>query len=125
MSNVHINNFGNNWGYYQKQQTANSQNEKEVQKEAPVAPKQKGVEADEIFSALNALGAQNFATVSGKNQINPADFLSEERIASIEDSMKLFEKGVEKYAGAIQEEFGDAFSDDVKYALAAEAFSRE
>lgn len=125
MSNVHINNFGNNWGFYQKQQTTNSQNEKELQKETPVTSKQKGVEADEIFSALSVLGAQNFAAVSGKNQINPADYLSEERIASIEESMKLFERNVEKYAGAIQEEFGDAFSDDVKYALAAEAFSRE
>jgi len=124
MSNVHINNFGNNYGFYQNK-PSKPQVEKEVKEEAAVAPKHEAVEASEIMSAMNIMGAQNLAHVTAKNQVNPTDYLSAERIASIEDSMKLFEQGVEKYAGAVQKEFGDIFSDETVYALAAEAFSKE
>lgn len=125
MSNVHINNFGNNYGFYQNNNSSKPQVEKEAKEEAIVAPKHEAVEANEIMSAMSIMGAQNLAHVTAKNQVNPADYLSAERIASIEDSMKLFEQGVEKYAGAVQEEFGDIFSDETVYALAAEAFSKE
>ena len=123
MNNLHINNFGGNYGFYDHDDAKAKKEEKEV-KEEVIVNKLETVEPEKVLDALNLLGAQNMAKVS-KTQINPADFLSEERIASIEESMKLFEQGVEKYAGAVKEEFGNAFSDNVVYALAAEAFSRE
>ena len=48
---------------------------------------------------------------------------SDDRIKGIEDSMKLFEEGTEKYADAIKQEFGNMFSEDTVYALAANAFA--
>ena len=124
MSNVHFNKFGGDYNLYNSKNDAPKTQEEE-KKEQPIAQKQDGVAADKVLDAMSLLGAQNLAQVSNKVQIDPLEFLSEDRISSIEESMKLFEQGVEKYAGAVKEEFGTALGEKNIYALAAEAFSAE
>lgn len=125
MSEVKFNNFGinNNYGAINDKENLKKETEKKDEGQ-PVVAQQKSAEADKVLDALNLIGAQNFAQIS-TTKIDPARFLSDERIASIEESMKLFEKGVEKYAGAIKEEFGSNLSEEAVYALAAETFGRE
>ena len=72
---------------------------------------------------MDVLGRQNAINVQGKVSIDPKDYLSEDRIASIESSIAEFEKGVEKYANAVREEFGGVFSEDTVLAVAANAFA--
>ena len=124
MSEIKLNGYGDNFGFFKKDE-AKKQN---VEKEEVLATHQgsaNSVAPEKMLDAMEILGAQNMASVNSKAQINPAAFLSDDRIASIEDSMKLFEKGVEKYAGAVQKEFGEALGEKAVYALAAEAFAKE
>lgn len=115
-------NVGSNYGFYQKDDSKPAAKE-EAAKEAPVAPETKSVSADKVLDAMSFIGAQNIVHVNGKMPVNPTDFLSDDRIASIEDSMAEFEKGVEKYQKAIEAEFGSIFSEDTVLALAANAFA--
>ena len=124
MSEIKLNGYGDNFGFFKKDE-AKKQN---VEKEEVLATHQgsaNSVAPEKMLDAMEILGAQNMASVNNKAQINLAAFLSDDRIASIEDSMKLFEKGVEKYAGAVQKEFGEALGEKAVYALAAEAFAKE
>ena len=117
-------NVGGNYGFYQKNDSKPVAKE-DATKEAVVKSEAKSVSADKVLDAMSFLGAQNLANVSGKMPVNPTDFLSDDRIKSIEDSMAEFEKGVEKYQQAIKAEFGSIFSDDTVLSLAANAFALE
>ena len=121
MSEVKFNNLGGNYNFYQKEQKP------DVKEEAPkaqVAPEHKSVKSEDVLNAMSLMGAQNFAQVSAKS-VNQTKELSQDRISSIEDSMKLFEAGVNKYADAINAEFGGMFSEETTLALAANMFARE
>lgn len=117
-------NVGGNYGFYQKNDSKPVAKE-DATKEAVVKSETKSVSADKVLDAMSFLGAQNLANVNGKMPVNPTDFLSGDRIKSIEDSMAEFEKGVEKYQQAIKAEFGSIFSDDTVLSLAANAFALE
>lgn len=80
---------------------------------------------DGVLSALNAQGLQNMAQISvAKKEINPKDYLSDERIADIEAMMGKFNDGVEQTANIVGNEL-PFVSEDMKYALAAQVFAKE
>lgn len=87
----------------------------------------KGFNADEMFEAMNIAGLQNKAQISmiSQKEINPKDFLSDERISDIEAMMAGFESGVNKVADIIEKEFPGLFAPEQKNALAANIFSQE
>lgn len=122
MSEVHFGGLSGNYGYYQND-NSNKKAEENNFHQASVAPEAKSADPSKVLDALSFMGAQNFVKVTGKAPVNPSDFLSDDRIKGIEDSMKLFEEGTEKYADAIKQEFGNMFSEDTVYALAANAFA--
>ncbi len=81
---------------------------------------------DEMFSAMNIAGLHNKAQINfvSEKEINPADFLSEERIADIEAMMERFDSGVNSVAEIVGNEL-PGISEQNKNALAAEIFARE
>ncbi len=123
MSEVQFNGLKGNFNFYRKEDSKPVV-EEQNQQLAPAADK-KEVPADKVLDAMEFLGQQNLAYVSGKINVDPAKYLDEARISSIQDSMAAFEKGVEKYAGAIKAEFGNVLSDDTVLALAANSFALE
>ncbi|MCD8024332.1 MAG: hypothetical protein LUE64_02230 [Candidatus Gastranaerophilales bacterium] len=124
MSEVQFSGLKGNYSFYQKDDSAAVTDEAKTQ-ETGVSSEAKGADPDKVMDALAYIGAQNLVNISGKMPVNPADYLSEESIASIEESMTQFEEGVEKYADVIKAEFGGMFSEDQVYALAAGAFALE
>lgn len=117
-----LNGFNSNYGFYQKDDSESSV-KKEAQPEQAKAPETKSVSPEKVFDAMNVLAQQNAYNVQGRTLVNPKDYLSEERISSIENSIAEFEKGVEKYANVVKNEFGSVFSEDTVYAVAANAFA--
>ncbi len=114
----------NNWGSGAKR--------KEEQKEESQAPQAKettmqNVSAEEVFDVLDVKGMQNKSVISfvSKTEINPKDYLSDERIRNIEAMMAEFENGVNKSAEVIDKEFGGLLPADQKMALAAKVFAQE
>ena len=87
----------------------------------------KQLSADDLFNALNLAGLQNKLQVNsaGHKEINPADFLTEDRIADIEAMMGNFEIGVSQVADIIEAEFPEIFAPDQKLALAAGIYAQE
>ncbi len=87
----------------------------------------KQISADEVYQALDVQGLQNRAQIglAQRKEVNPSDYLSEERISDIEAMMKEFEGGVEAHANAIDAEFPGLFKEDAKLALAAQMFAKE
>lgn len=85
------------------------------------------------YNPSDVLNAMDIAGLAGKAQINfapkaeinPADYLSDERIADIEAMMAGFENGVNAALDVIDEEFPGLFDDAQKYALAAQAVAQE
>lgn len=78
---------------------------------------------EEVLDSMNLMGLMNKAQI-GVKSVNPRDYLSEDRIKDIEESMGIFEKGVEEHAKVIREEFGQIpLSEATINALAAQAFS--
>ena len=122
MSEIKLNGLNSNYGFYQKDDSEPAV-KSDVQKSEPKAPETKSVNPDKVFDVLDVLGRQNAINDQGKVSIDPKDYLSEDRIASIESSIAEFEKGVEKYANAVREEFGGVFSEDTVLAVAANAFA--
>ena len=122
MSEVHFNGLSGNYNYYQSDDSKKKAEEKNIQ-QASSAQEAKSADPNKVLDALSFIGAQNFVKVAEKTPVNPSDFLSDDRIKNIEDSMKLFEEGTEKYADVIKAEFGNVFSEDTVYALAANAFA--
>ena len=94
----------------------------EVQKEGV----KNEVNAENILSALNIAGTQNLAQINfaAKKEINPADYLSPERIADIEAMMAGFENGVNAVADVIEAEI-PGLSEANKNALAAGVYAQE
>jgi len=123
MSEVKFNGLNSNYAFYQ----ANAKQAKTEEQKAdsqPAAVQKEQVSADKVLDAMTILGAQNFANVQ-KADVDPAKFLSADRISDIESSMAAFEKGVETYASAIKAEFGNALSETEVYSLAANTFALE
>lgn len=82
--------------------------------------------ADEVFNALTVAGLQNKAQINAvsKKEVNPADYLSAERIADIEAMMGKFDDGVQFTANIIGSEF-PTMAESSKQALAAQIFAQE
>ena len=101
----------------------NDEENKQVQENAQSTSK--NVDAEEVLSALNFAGIQNKFQFVGpeKKEINPADYLTEDRIADIEAMMGKFEDGVSVAADAIENEFPGFFKADVRNALAAKIYA--
>ena len=86
-----LNGFNSNYGFYQKDDSESSV-KKEAQPEQAKAPETKSVSPEKVFDAMNVLAQQNAYNVQGRTLVNPKDYLSEERISSIENSIAEFEK---------------------------------
>ena len=78
-----------------------------------------------VMDALNIAGMQNFAQVNivGKKEVNPADYLSNDRMSDIEAMMADFELGVDQIVDVLEDEFPGMLSDEKKLALAAQIFA--
>ncbi len=109
-----------------KNEAKKSETQEEPSK-ASVAGEAKSVDAEAVLDALNIAGLQNKAQIARaeKKEIDPSEFLSEERIADIEAMMGKFEDGVDKIANAIEAELPGFFAADAKNALAAKIFAQE
>ncbi len=81
---------------------------------------------EKMLGAMEAQGLQNLAQVNvvSKKEVNPAEFLTEDRIADIEAMMGEFENGVSKVADVLEEEF-PMMSPDNRLAFAAHIFAAE
>ena len=81
---------------------------------------------EKIMGAMEAQGLQNLAQVNlvSKKEVDPADFLTEDRIADIEAMMGEFEIGVGKIADVLEEEL-PMLSADNRLAFAAHIFAAE
>lgn len=99
----------------------------EVLPEAKNEGVKREVSADEMFSAMNIAGLQNKAqiNINSRAEINPMDYLSEDRIKDIEAMMGKFESGVNQVADVIEAEFPNALSQQDKLALAANIYAAE
>ena len=82
------------------------------------------VNPEKVLDTLNVQGTYNRAQIvkADKKEVNPADYLSEERITDIEAMMGKFDDGVGAIAGKIKAEF-PMLSDKSAYALAARLFA--
>ena len=105
--------------------------EGKAKQEAPIEAKSEGVKkevsAEEMFNAMNIAGLQNKAqiNINSRAEINPMDYLSEDRIKDIEAMMGKFENGVNQVADVIEAEFPNALSQQDKLALAANIYAAE
>ncbi len=99
----------------------------EVLPEAKNEGVKREISADEMFSAMNIAGLQNKAqiNINSRAEINPMDYLSEDRIKDIEAMMGKFESGVNQVADVIEAEFPNALSQQDKLALAANIYAAE
>ena len=79
-----------------------------------------------VMDALSIAGMQNMAQVNivAKKEVNPTDYLSNERVADIEAMMADFELGVNQIADVLEDEFPGMLSDEKKLALAAQIFEQ-
>lgn len=106
-----------------------SKNHEAPKKDLETASSQENVKqfsADEVFSALTVAGMQNKAQINAasKKEVNPADYLSADRIAEIEAMMGKFDDGVQMTANIVGSEF-PKMSESNKLALAAQIFAQE
>ena len=103
------------------------QKQEQVAQEAKNEGVKKEVSPDELFSAMNIAGLQNKAqiNINSRAELNPADYLSEDRIKDIEAMMGKFESGVSQVADMIEAEFPSALSQQDKLALAANIYAAE
>ena len=85
------------------------------------------VDAEKLLSAMNIAAMQNLAQVSKseRKEINPADYLSAERIADIEAMMGGFDDGVNKAAQAVRQELPAGVSEKTVYELAARMYAAQ
>ena len=87
----------------------------------------KQVNPEAMFNALNIAGMQNMIQINkpGIKEVNPADYLSQDRISDIEAMMAGFEAGVDEIANTIEIEFPGMFAPDQRNALAASIYAAE
>ena len=118
--------FGN-FGLSAQKNNAKKSEAKEEAVKANVGGEAKNLDAEAVFNALNIAGLQNKAQIAKaeKKEINPADYLTQDRIADIEAMMGKFEDGVGVVADAIENEFPGFFAADAKNALAAKLYAAE
>ena len=84
----------------------------------------KEMNPDAMFSAMALAGMHNKAQINVSNkEVNPADYLSPERIADIEATMAGFEAGVNEAVDVINADFPGMFTTEEANALAAKAFA--
>ena len=93
----------------------------------PQSQAQSSLNPNDVLSALGNMGAYNLISINKQEAqtVNPADYLSEERISDIEAAMAEFEAGVDTIATSIEEEFPGLFAQDYKNALAAQIYAQE
>ena len=118
--------FGNFSIGAQKGEAKKSEEREETNK-ASVGSEAKNIDSEALFDALNIAGLQNKAQIAHpeKKEVNPSDYLTEDRISDIEAMMGKFEDGVGKIADAIEAELPGFFAADAKNALAAKIFAQE
>ncbi len=122
--------FGN-YSIGNSRPNAKRNNLKEAQenpKSESKAQDNKNINPEQVFSAMNIVGAQNAAQIN----LNPisdipdvSKYLTDDRIADIEAMMKEFDNGVNVAANAISQEFPGLFSAAQTNALAARVFAQE
>ena len=105
----------------------NSKEAGETQTQQTPSQEVKNFNVDGMFNAMNIAGMQNLSIISKNEQkmVDPANYLSEERISDIEAMMAGFENGVNMVANTIEAEFPGVFDDKQKNALAAGIFAKE
>ena len=84
------------------------------------------VNSEDMLNAMNIAGLQNGSNINfvARKEVNPKEFLNEERIADIEAMMAEFESGVGAVADIIGQEI-PGMSEANKNALAARVFAQE
>ena len=104
-----------------------AQKESVQQQEVKSSSDTQKMSADDFFNAMNISGLQNRAQISSiaKKEVNPSDYLSEDRIRDIQAMMGKFENGVNQVADVIEAEFPNALSQQDKLALAANIYAAE
>ena len=104
-------------------------NEGQVGQESaqPQNQTQSTFDPSDVLSAMGNMGAYNLISINKAEaqSVNPADYLSEERMSDIEAMMAEFEAGVDTIATSIEEEFPGVFAQDYKNALAAQIYAQE
>lgn len=104
-----------------------AQKESVQQQEVKSSSDTQKMSADDFFNAMNISGLQNRAQISSiaKKEVNPSDYLSEDRIRDIQAMMGKFDSGVNQVANTIEQEFPGLFKPESKMALAAQIFSAQ
>lgn len=102
MDKINLNLFGLNYTNNVVKKEETKAEEKPGKKAEGGAKKE--AETGALLDAMALSGAQNLA-FAGVNQINPKDYLDEESIARIQNSMLQFTGSVEKYMNLIEAEF--------------------
>ena len=125
INQVKIGNYSvsNSYGNGVKKESEKAQ-EQEVQQQS--VPTQ-SAKAEDVLSAMNlsALVNQAYVKKADAKEVNPADYLSEERISDIEAMMAEFDNGVNGIAEMISGEFGDTLSNAKVNELAAKIYAGE
>ena len=108
-------------------QSKKSEAKEEKSSNVNVGSETKSVDAEAMYNALDMIGLQNKVQIAKpeRKEVNPLDYLSEDRIADIEAMMGDFENGVSAIADAIDGELPGFFAQDAKLALAAKIFAQE
>jgi len=103
------------------------QSKEEVQKEEKSQPTVVNTKfsSEDIQDFMNASGiyAQAYIQKTNASNIDPAKYLTPERIADIEKSMAKFDTMFDEVYSAITAEFGDAISENAKQQLALHSLS--
>ncbi len=100
---------------------------KAEEKVAEAAPKNYEDKSAQMMDSLDLAARYNAASL-GFKQIDPSKYLTPDRIADIEASMVVFDKGVNAHLGALKQEFGhlsefDSLSEADKMEMAAKSFA--
>lgn len=83
---------------------------------------------DDVLAAMGLEGSYNMMNINktnSKGSVDPTKYLSEERISDIEAGMAEFESGVNEALLVLENEFPGMFTEEQKYALAAQIFAAE
>jgi len=110
-----------------KQFEAQKRNDEEKDLKPSADKPENSSNAGAFSNALDIAGVQNKIQVKQieRKEVNPSEFLDENRIADIEAMMGKFEDGVNVVANAIESEFPGFFASDAKNALAAKIYAQE
>ena len=123
VNQVRFGNFstGNSYAKQAKEEKPEENKAEEIRKESIST-----FNPENVLGAMDAQGLQNLAQVNmvSKKEVNPADYLTEDRIADIEAMMVKFEDGVNLTANILEEDF-PMMSPDNRLALAAHIFAAE